>query len=82
MSNCDNCENYNQEKHCCPTYCEVIRNSCEEDKRRGLFVLDFYGFGSCGWLRRSNEGMILKFIGCVAIGYVIGKVLLALYERR
>ena len=33
MSNCDKCENYNQEKHYCPTYCEVIRNSCEEDKQ-------------------------------------------------
>ena len=33
MSNCDNCENYNQEKHYCPTYCEVIRNSCEENKQ-------------------------------------------------
>lgn len=33
MKNCLNCDNYNHEKYNCPTFCEVIRQTCEETKK-------------------------------------------------
>lgn len=30
MSNCTDCEEYNQEKYYCPKYCDVIRDTTKE----------------------------------------------------
>lgn len=30
MSKCTDCEEYNHEKHYCPKFCDVIRNTTEE----------------------------------------------------
>ena len=30
MSKCTDCNEYNQEKHYCPKFCDVIRNTTEE----------------------------------------------------
>lgn len=35
MSNCTDCEEYNQEKHYCPKFCDVIRDTTKE-------MQDFY----------------------------------------
>lgn len=36
---CTECENYNHEKHYCPTFCEVIRNTCKENKEYYIELL-------------------------------------------
>ena len=32
MGKCTDCENYDNAMHYCPTFCEVIRNTCRENK--------------------------------------------------
>ena len=39
MGECTKCENYNQEKHNCPTFCEVIRETCKENKEYYIELL-------------------------------------------
>lgn len=60
---CHDCSEYNQDKHCCPRYNKVIRNTVEEIKEpkigHWIRVTDKAGHlvwecDKCGWQQRFN----------------------------
>lgn len=55
-SSCSNCETYDKEKHYCPKWCDVIKNTVEEMKENK--ENDF-----CEWKGESMLGLYNSFCG-------------------